>query len=111
VIDLLYLARDHDLPPKWDGHYVEWAGWVSLDMFICPPPKREVCKVCGSTELSITNRGIIRDRDGKTGRERRYSLMASRCPDCRTDQVMDWNGAWWDLDPSDYVDDGSRVLR
>ena len=34
-------AREHDLPPRWDGLLVEWGDWDDIGrMFICPPPKR-----------------------------------------------------------------------
>lgn len=111
MIDLLYLARDHDLPPNWDGHHIEWKGWQTIAMHICPPPKREPCRVCASMEDSVCNFGIIRDLNRKTGRRRRYCLLAMRCPDCRTDAVRDWSDTWWDLGPEDYTSDGSRVLR
>ena len=107
MIDLLYLARDHDLPPSWDGEPVAWSDWEQMaPMFICPPPKPKPCKVCGTYEPHITNSGRVIQNDGHLLR-----LTAFRCPDCRTDQVIDWAGDIWDLDPSDYTDDGSRVLR
>ncbi len=112
MIDLLYLARDHDLPPKWDGHHVEWTGWQNAPVtFICPPKKSEPCRMCGSTADTIHNRGYYRGLDRRTGRQWKRVVLALRCPDCRTDQAMDWHGDWWDLDPSDYTNDGSRVLR
>ena len=112
MIDLLYLARDHDLPPSWDGHRIEWEGWQGMPpVFVCPPPKPQPCRSCGSLEPAIFNAGLFRSRDRRSGREQNNRLAVVRCPDCRTDAVMDRNGDWWDLDPSDYTDDGSRVLR
>jgi hypothetical protein len=36
-----------------------------------------------------------------------YELTAFRCPDCRHDQIDDRDGHTWDLDESDYSEDGS----
>lgn len=110
-VDLLYLARDHDLPPMWDGHPVTWTGWQIMNITICPPPKPECCQVCGSLAPRVINHGRYFRLDRRTGREQHPALTAYRCPDCKTDQVCDWRGVWWDLGPEDYGDDGSRGLR
>lgn len=109
-MDLLYLARDNDLPPMWDGHRVEWEGWTTgPTMFLCPPPKRECCPACGAIVSAVTNRGVYRFLRERSGRWAHCTLLAFRCPDCRTDRVLDVSsGEWWNLEPEDYGDDGSR---
>lgn len=34
-------------------------------------------------------------------------MSAFRCPDCEHDTVLDPSGQEWDLDPTDYTDEGS----
>lgn len=120
--------RAHDLPPRWDGRRVEWGQWDTTRVIICPPPKPEPCHVCGSTEQPATCRGAVRSAPGEVvpiRRPRSYTdalenqraeqrgvvlltLVATRCPDCLTDQVWEpRTDAWWDLDDSDYGDEGS----
>lgn len=129
--------RDHDLPPRWDGWRVEWEGWTAPpDIFICPPPKPQPCRACGSFDEQIMNRGrswsepgAIRPyRRAKTYRQSEANqkadadgsvmlhLVAYRCPDCRADRVRTFGSfvntaaeLWWDLDESDYTDTGSRA--
>ena len=134
--DLLTLAREHDLPPKWDGRAVWWAGWeLQIEAFICGPRKtahRHVCEACGSQATPSVNRGHVArsaittyDRwverceawrrlpSGERHRLPKHpagviELYVERCPDCRTDVVWDQpNDEWWVLDHTDYGDDGS----
>lgn len=105
MMDLLCLARDTDLPSKWDGHNVEWAGWDFIAVTICPPLKPEPCRACGSTAASIHNTGRADTGERFTGH-----LIALRCPSCRTDTVKDWNGDWWNLGPEDYTAAGSLFV-
>lgn len=122
VIDLFAHAREHDLPPKWDGHPVEWEGWRHLDSpIICPPPKDlGTCARCGSLTPLLHNVGMRRiaydDNVIRVGvarqlpRETKAALTALRCPDCLHDTVVDlWLGEVWDLDPTDYGDQGSNA--
>lgn len=112
--DLLVLAREHDLPPKWNGIDLTWDGWRELPdvrVFVCfrgkqPPPDH--CGKCGSIERSIVNRGAGTVFLG--GKDRHaVSLMVFRCPDCHHDLVSDeTTGEWWDLDHTDYGPEGSR---
>lgn len=112
MTDLLTLAREHDLPPKWDGVVVRWRGWRTLPdarIFICPPPKEiDHCKNCGSIAQSRINYGhrtvFLAGKDRDAG-----SLTAYRCPDCLHDLVEDeTTGEWFDLDHTDYGPEGSR---
>lgn len=120
MTDLLTLSRDHDLPPKWDGHPVEWEGWRdSIDVFICPPPRdREPCEACGCIGKPVMNSGTVTvhwpDSVTAIGRTRlrervsRSRLTVFRCTQCRHDTVLDHNtDQWWDLDYTDYGPDGS----
>lgn len=120
MTDLFTHAREHDLPPKWDGHPVEWDGWQQQgQVFICPPPKdRGVCGQCGSLAPRLHNRGVrriaydanvVQVGEAKLQpRETRASLSALRCPDCRHDTVVDlWVDEVWDLDITDYGNQGS----
>lgn len=127
----LPVARDHDLPPFWDGLAVVWDGWQARmeRVFVCPPPKPECCQACGSTSRTIVNRArvaisgivthaMVANEDairrrlpaGTISRRRvlaLYGMHAFRCPDCRHDVVVDRDGQTWTLDESDYRDDGS----
>ena len=133
MTDLLTLAREHDLPPKWEGLAVLWRGWeagLRNHVIICPPPKTpECCAACGSFEEPVTNRGLVavalflthdqlraeeenRKRLGSLAHKRKpralYRLFAHRCPDCKHDVVWDTDtDDWWDLDHTDYGPDGS----
>lgn len=110
--------RENDLPPRWDGELVLWQGWQSeLEaVAMCPPPRSPIrCTVCRSTAAPLSNRGLI--WHGMSAVERRLPrapdamLVAFRCPGCEHDHVLDGFGPSaqaWDLDPSDYSDDGSR---
>lgn len=115
--------RAHDLPPRWDGMVVEWSGWKSTDdMFICPRPRsrsgQDCCHFCGSKKPPTINLGrvwtdptnsppeISRGRLDK-GRHLVANISAFRCPDCRRDHVLDSGGNAWDLDETDYTDEGS----
>jgi hypothetical protein len=132
VTDLLVLAREFDLPPKWDGLLVvKWTPWeAQTPAFICPPPKtRPCCPGCGSPEPSVVCRGMValrpdltreqweyeeenRARLGKLAHKRKnvalWRLHAFRCQDCRLDSVCDTDtDEWWDLDHTDYGPEGS----
>ncbi len=125
--------RANDLPPRWDGHRVEWKGWEvpppSSIRFHMPP---ECCRACGSIEPAQHNRGVIWSEPGEVvpfRRPKSYanavsnqaarrdgvvlgSLTAIRCPDCRYDTVLGPERSGlarevWDLDESDYTDQGS----
>ena len=121
---LLTLARQFDLPPKWDGRDVEWQGWEdTLDTFICGPAarQREVCPACGSVEARVINIGLVHPLPGETWEqdhliEKRtrsgrsimvkagkqmvkahpvLELVAFRCVDCKHDVVWDkYDGGW-----------------
>lgn len=132
MTDLLTLAREHDLPPRWDGRIVTWTDWVpQLPAFVCPPPALAdtCCQRCGSLAASVTCKGLValsprttqEDLEYEEENRRRlkslagkrphlalFRLYAFRCPDCKHDQVWDTDtNDFWDLDPSDYGDDGS----
>ena len=137
--DLLTLLREHDLPPRWDGHAVWWEGWhpgigpvFICPVFICPPPRRPLCcEGCGSLAEPVSNRGLVavwasltpediereeenRRRLGSLAHKRKrrayWRLRAYRCPDCKLDTVWDIDtDDWWTLDHTDYSDDGSET--
>lgn len=131
--DLLTLAREFDLPPKWNGLLVSWSGWEpQIPATICPPPKtRDCCSACASPHPPATNRGYVatsplvtpamlrRNEEQRAAlplRERHhvpslalFRLHAFRCQDCRHDVVWDTDtDEWWDLDHTDYGPEGSR---
>jgi|SRR5699024_5201304 len=96
----------NDLPPKWDGRTVEWEGWEP-PIFICPPlPDHErACDQCGTIDSKQSNTGRIHTEQGID------LLIASRCQHCNHDTVYEATTQQvWDLDPSDYSDDGSYEL-
>lgn len=112
--------REHDLPPRWDGLPVQWGDWDDTGrMFICPPPKKpSQCDKCESTRTRLfctgriwtdpatAPRAIGRARLQR-GRQLVGLISAFRCPECRHDTVRDPNGQEWDLDETDYGDEGS----
>jgi hypothetical protein len=112
--------REHDLPPRWDGLTLEWGDWSdTADVIICPPPRHpERCDHCGTTAACLTNIGRIwtdeTSAPAAIGRARLRGdrhlvglITAFRCPGCRHDSVVDPDGQQWDLDDTDYTDDGS----
>lgn len=116
--------REYDLPPRWDGNPVEWAGWkASPEMFICPPPRiKQQCENCGSATNPKLNVGRIWTEPATApaaiGRARlnagRFVLAvitAFRCTACGRDTVVDKHGQVWELDPTDYTDVGSWDLE
>lgn len=111
--------REHDLPPRWDGLPVEWGAWDDTGRaFMCPPPKPQRCTQCGSERPRLINVGRLWTDPatappaiGRTrlrqGRHLVGVISAFRCPDCGHDSVLDHLGGDWDLDETDYTDDGS----
>lgn len=119
--------RPHDLPPRWDGHRVEWRGWEVL-----PPTTLErfhgvaaICPHCASTRPQAITTGVVwvapvgllafptkqrwDARGSRSGGDHAAQwLTAYRCLDCHADEVEDrMTGELWVLDDSDYGDDGS----
>jgi hypothetical protein len=97
--------REHDLPPRWDGHAITWRGWRQLEtsMRFHLPLSELACRRCGLLEEQLVNRGRFDDVDG----DLREPLTAFRCPGCQHDQVLAGDELW-DLDETDYGPDGSR---
>ena len=136
--DLLTALHKHDLPPYWDGRAVVWEDWeyAPSGVFICPPPKDEVCDGCGEPTKErgfpcwSTANGLRADSPrlthadyeveeaararlpfllkGKFARHWWIELHVTRCHHCQLDQVWDTTtDEWFDLDHTDYGDDGS----
>lgn len=126
-------GHKHDLPPTWDGQVVRWKPWQPTeDIQICPPPKPVKCVRCKSTKPPLLAFGLVHPRPGatmtvtETVPSRRQPgasferskqvpawptlrLSAFRCPDCKLDDVWDRDtDTWWELDDSDYGDEGSH---
>lgn len=112
--------REHDLPPRWDGLPVEWGEWREpVNVFLCPPPRQpERCDHCASTgprSMSVgriwTDPATAPPAIGRArmrhGRHLVGIITAFRCDDCAHDTVLDPSGVLWDLDETDYTDDGS----
>lgn len=114
-------AHFHDLPPKWDSVPVQWEPWENSPTTLCVKGLREPCGHCGSRTHPVAAHGTrivpIPDSVVSIGlpaygatkeRIQRMALLVLRCPDCRHDTVWDpWTDEWWDLDDSDYGDEGS----
>lgn len=105
MTDLFQATRKHDLPPLWDGEPVVWGRWrPPVAIFMCNRSARvepAFCTACHSTANPALATGTV-------GRFRR--LTAFRCPDCGHDTVADADtGEVWDLDPTDYQDEGSTA--
>jgi len=113
--------REHDLPPRWDGLPVQWGQWgETAGMFICgrSSARGERCGRCKSAAAPQINLGriwtdprtappaIARGRLSR-GRHLVCTISAFRCADCGHDTVLDGNGVMWDLDDTDYAEDGS----
>lgn len=92
----LPIARDHDLPPRWDGIPVTWRGWQ--DPTICTmslhmPPT--TCQACGHPGDQPSNIGTVGHQltllDSTTTRTPSITttLCAWRCPTCQLDTVTD----------------------
>lgn len=131
-VDLLTESRKHDLPPKWNGLAVRWGEWKKAPyVFICPSPDDlGACPKCGSIALREVNVGEvaalpeitveqIEQREarraelpaharGDLARLAWRRLHVSRCGDCLHDVVVDMDThETWDLDYTDYGDEGS----
>lgn len=113
-------AREHDLPPRWDGLIAEWGDWDDTGrVFICPPPRKAPrCGRCGSVRPALICVGrlwtdpaagpaAIGRARMRGGRHLVGSVSALRCPDCGHDTVTDPSGQEWDLDETDYTAAGS----
>lgn len=134
MADLLTLAREFDLPPKWNDCIVQWRGWEpEPTVLLCrrgKPAPRDCCSVCASPHPPVVNRGLVansplitpamlkRNEDNrarlgalahKDAPLAHWRLYAYRCQDCRHDVVWDTDtDEWWDLDHTDYGPEGSR---
>lgn len=124
--DLLVAARQHDLPPLWNGRVVVWTGWEATpQLFICTRGRgrapKACCEGCGSTEQQPMNVGYLATHPTVTREEVQNvvagtppgvglayrHLTAFRCPECKTDVVVEVGGDVWTLDHTDYGDEGS----
>lgn len=99
-------ARPNDLPPRWDGHPITWSAWSTEEWttwWFHARPVDQACTACGLIELRATAAGTIHRPDGDT------RLSVSRCQGCAHDVAYDTaSDALWDLEPEDYLDDGSH---
>lgn len=106
-----------------------WQGWSETPTSMRFHSPKERCDHCRSEQEPMVNLGLLHPKPGETfevERSRRLRsgrqwtelvdvsawpvihLAAFRCPECRCDQVHDSrDDSWWDLDPSDYADEGS----
>ncbi|MEB3023402.1 MULTISPECIES: CpXC domain-containing protein [Mycolicibacter] len=119
-IGLELWPREHDLPPRWDGLPVQWGDWrPPPELFICPPSRtQQCCPRCGDTRAQQMNLGRIWTDPATAppaisrgrllgGRQLIAMLTAFRCPNCGHDTVLGSDGQLWDLDMTDYTDNGS----
>lgn len=124
-MDLFTATREHDLPPRWDGHPITWQEWSTAPTPVCPRAQ-SACEECGVVGPRLTARGtisVVPDFDeglpgevtdlARARAERRpptHVLIAVRCPSCMHDNVWDSRtDAVWDLDSTDYTDSGSSA--
>ena len=85
----------------------------------CPPPRRpERCDHCGVTVACLINIGRFWTDEAsapaaigrarlRRGRHLVGLITAFRCPGVPSRQCFDADGKQWDLDVTDYTDDGS----
>lgn len=112
-------GRRHDLPPRWDGAPIVWEPWVVGELFLCGDHMQyRRCAQCGSKQTPAVVHGMRHiplppdvtpiGQARLQPREMRAALLLQRCRDCLHDTVWDcWTNEWWDLDDSDYSDEGS----
>lgn len=94
----LYQSRSHDLPPRWNGHRVQWGTWADATTVIRIHP--HTCP-CGATEPHQATLGRVLS-------EQYSRLVATRCS-CGRDQVTELTGGHTrtvSLTPPDYTDTG-----
>ena len=118
----LTLWARNDLPPKWDGRRVDWSEWHTDPMFACgrPAPSLGTVYPLDGETFETHEPRVKRTRSGReyeagtttVARRARpgVRLVASRCPDCGLDTVVDRTSGHqqvWTLDESDYGDAGS----
>lgn len=102
------LPRMFDLPPAWDGVPVRWSGWLRVGptsmRFHGQPLEERACAWCGVLD------GEDDCATGWVQGEPWARLRVTRCVGCGHDTVTDLE-SWerWDLEPDDYLADGSRV--
>lgn len=78
----LHELRQHDLPPLWDGHPVEWAeSWEHFGVVFCDVAMN-ACNQCGTVDYTLTKSGIVNSL---------RRLHASRCRHCHHDAVFDYD--------------------
>lgn len=115
----------NDLPPRWDGNIVEWSPWKLTErgsIIFHQPLSSTACARCGLLEhrvwISRGARAVLPSitleqiraatKARKGGKYALVRFYAERCLGCGHDQVYDLDeDELWDLDPSDYTDDGS----
>ena len=104
------MTRKHDLPPLWDDNPVTWGPWqviVSSWRFHAPLDA-QVCRSCGSLAARASCSGLVRHPLAAPLDEFAHRLLVERCTDCGHDTVYDLlTDQSWDLNPSDYGDEGS----
>lgn len=121
--DQVLASRANDLPPKWDGREVTWTSpMAGRATIVCTRGRGRdagchagggfVCTGCGAVDeaFDLYVGRIMPDPDAPL--DRHLTLSLSRCLACAHDQVLEFDGAGevtaaWDLDPSDYLDEGS----
>jgi hypothetical protein len=129
-------AQTRALPTRWDGLATVWRGWeYQQPAFVCPPPTPTVCERCGAphghrgwptqsvnrARVALRATTTLADIEADDENRRRlgtlahkrpsialWRLHAWRCPNCGLDTIWDDDtDEWWNLDESDYGDDGS----
>ncbi|GAB3191848.1 hypothetical protein GCM10027061_20570 [Nesterenkonia suensis] len=105
-----------DLPPRWDGYEVTWSGrWNPRASTIhAHLTDYGACESCGSLAIPLCQTGeyagvgLRLAHSPLPRRHRRKLLLACRCADCQHTVVIDlYTLEVWDLDSSDYTDQGS----
>lgn len=107
----------HDLPPRWDGHTVEWAPqWAQLATSLSLHLEDfGACEECGSVQWRLTRSGSYRAPDPQQDTTpptrpdlQPHRLTASRCQDCAHTTITEiTTGKTWTIDATDLTDDGS----
>lgn len=106
----------HDLPPRWDGHPIDWDGrWQPRAAPLHAHLRQETgCEQCGSDAPELHQRGRYNSYGLRLAhsplprRPKVTELLAARCPDCQHTTVIDlMTQDVWELAPSDYTDAGS----
>lgn len=97
----IFRPNHHPLPPKWDGHRIDWGEWELVSDFQFTHLKSGACQHCGHPGDRATILGLVRA-------PKPFYLVLFRCLHCDGDEVISADTFQaWVLGPEDYGPEGS----